>query len=103
MKKLNPVNINIEADLDADDLGQRLVDCVNTMDANHNVVNLVKVHIGDIPAYDVSEILKKVIADPLTDMGITNFIVVPLKRGLIDDITIDYIEVRNNESDNCTN
>ena len=102
MKKLlNPVDIHIDSDLDAldaDDLGKRLVDCVRSMNTDNNVINVVKIHIGDTLDFDrFNNIVKKMIAKPLRDMGANNCIFVPLKKGFIEDITIDHIEVIKDE------
>ena len=99
MSKLVPVDVNIDTNMDADDLGKNLVDCLKQMSINTDVVNLVKVHLNkDVPAWEASSVIKSVLVDPLKEMGAKNCIFVLLKEGLIDDITIDYIEVRNDEA-----
>ena len=101
MKKLNPVGIDIKAapDIDADDMGQRLVDCVSELSTDNEVINIVKIHVGDsIPSHNLEKFLKYAVVDPLKEMGAKNCIFVPLKQGVIDDITIDHIEVRKNDS-----
>ena len=102
MKKiLNPVGINIETSMDADDLGQRLVDCVRQCSSDANVVNLIKIKVGDNMRLDsIHDALRDIICEPLKEMGVSNCIFVPLKEGFIEDITIDYIEV---VEDNGTN
>ena len=47
MKKLKPVNIHIDDCMDADDYEHRLTECIEHMSENTNVVNLVKVRVGD--------------------------------------------------------
>lgn len=101
MKRLNPVGIDIKAfpDIDADDMGQRLVECVSSISTDNKVVNVVKIHLGkSIPLYGLENLLKNVIIDPLKEMGAENCIFVPLKEGVIEDVTIDHIEVRKDES-----
>ena len=99
-KFLNPVDIHVDADLDADDLGQRLVDCVKQIDSEHNVINLVKIHFGEgARACDVPTLIEKLVLKPLKEMGATNCICVPLKTGIIEDITIDHIEVLRKDVD----
>ena len=103
MKKLKPVNIQLDDCMDADDYGHRLTECIEQMSENTNVVNLVKVRIGDnITAEQFMHILKNVAKD-IKDMGGKNCVYVPLKKGLIEDITIEYIEVVNDELDNDSN
>lgn len=100
-KKLNPVDIKIDSCMDADDLGQRLVDCVRSIDADYNVVNLIKVHVGeDLMASDLPKLIKKLVSDPLQELGATNCVFVPIKPGVIENVTVDHIEVRKNDLDN---
>ena len=102
MKQLYPVDIDIQAypDIDSDDMGQRLVDCISRLSPDNKVINIVKVHVGEyVPAYNLEKLLKTVVVDPLNEMGAKNCIFVPLKQGVIEDITIDRIEVINNASD----
>ena len=103
MKKLKPVNIQIDDCMDADDYGHRLTECIEQMSENTNVVNLVKVRLGDnVSVEKFSQILKSV-AEDIREMGAKNCVYVPLKKGLIEDITVEYIEVVNNELDNDSN
>lgn len=103
MKKLKPVNIQLDDCMDADDYGHRLTECIEQMSENTNVVNLVKVRIGDnISAEHFMHIIKTV-AEDIREMGAKNCVYVPLKKGLIEDITIEYIEVINDELDNDSN
>ena len=102
-KILNPVGVDISAapDIDADDLGQRLVECVSKLSADTKVVNLIKVKIGDnITAAQINHIIQNTLANPLKEMGAKNCIFVPLREGCIEDIKIDYIVVKENESNN---
>lgn len=103
MKKLKPVNIQIDDCMDADDYGHRLTECIEQMSENTNVVNLVKVRVGDHMRYEnVMHILQNVAKD-IREMGAKNCVYVPLKKGFIEDITIEYIEVVDNELDNNPN
>ena len=103
MKKLKPVNIQLDNCMDADDYGHRLTECIEQMSENTNVVNLVKLHVGDnISSENFMRILKNV-AENIKEMGVKNCVYVPLKKGLIEDITIEYIEVVNDELDNNAN
>ena len=102
MKKiLNPVGINIESSMDADDLGQRLVDCVRQCSSDANVVNLIKIKVGYNMRLDsIHDALRHIICEPLKEMGVSNCIFVPLKEGFIEDITIDYIKVVEDDETN---
>ena len=100
MKKLKPVNIQIDDCMDADDYGHRLTECIEQMSENTNVVNLVKVRIGDNITVEQFNQVMRGVAEDIKEMGAKNCIYVPLKKGLIEDITVEYIEVVNDELDN---
>lgn len=102
MKKLKPVNIQLDDCMDADDYGHRLTECIEQMSENTNVVNLVKVRLGDNISCERFHRILKNVAEDIREMGAKNCIYVPLKKGLIEDITIEYIEVVNDELDNRT-
>ena len=103
MKKLKPVNIQIDDCMDADDYGHRLTECIEQMSENTNVVNLVKVRLGDnISVEHFMRILQNIAKD-IQEMGAKNCIYVPLKKGLIEDITVEYIKVVIDELDNGSN
>lgn len=103
MKKLKPVNIQIDNCMDADDYGHRLTECIEQMSENTNVVNLVKVHIGDNIHVDKFMYVLENVARDIKSIGAKNCIFVPLKKGLIEDITVEYIKVVNDELDNDSN
>lgn len=103
MKKLKPVNIQIDDCMDADDYGHRLTECIEQMSENTDVVNLVKVRIGDNISVDKFMYILENVARDIKRMGAKNCLYVPLKKGLIEDITIEYIKVVNDELDNDSN
>lgn len=103
MKKLKPVNIQIDDCMDADDYGHRLTECIEQMSENTNVVNLVKVRLGDNISVEESSYILKSVKKNIEEMGAKNCIYVLLKKGLIEDITIEYIEVINDKLDNDSN
>ena len=79
MNKLKPVNIQLDDCMDADDYGHRLTECIEQMSENTNVVNLVKIRIGDnISVENFKHVLKDVAKDLIT-MGAKNCIYVTLK------------------------
>ena len=102
MKKLKPVNLQIDDCMDADDYGHRLTECIEQMSENTNVVNLVKIHIGDNVSVEKFQSVLESVAKDIREMGAKNCIYVPLKKGLIEDITVEYIKVVNDELDNRT-
>lgn len=94
-KRINLVGLNIEHEelIDADDYGHRLTECMQGCSTDCNVVNLIKIKLGEkIKAYDIEPILKP-IQQHLKDQGLNNVVFVPLIKGFIEDINIDYIEV----------
>ena len=92
--KLYPVDISIDSCMDADDLGKQLVDCFSNIDLDCNVVNIVKIHIGeDISLHSLETYLKKTIVDNLSSMGAKNCIFVPIQKGQIENITVDHVKV----------
>ena len=102
MKKLEPVNIHVETCMDADDLGHRLTECIQGMSNDSSVVNLVKIHAGD--STSLSELVRQCeyISDQLRRMGATNCVFVPLREGYIEDVTVDYIKVVDDDTHNNT-
>ena len=102
MKQINLVNMKVDSCMDADDYGHRLTECIEQMSENTDVVNLVKIHIGDNMSVEKFHHAVKYIAQDLQEMGAKNCIFVPLKKRLIEDITIDEIEVKHVEDNNRT-
>ena len=99
MKRLEPVNLKIDTDLDADDFGQRIVDCVRNCNPDLNIVNIVKIDVGDarIPKEDFSHFIKN-IRDMFVEVGAKNCVFIPIGNSVgVKDITIDYIKVVEDE------
>lgn len=103
MKKLKPVNIDLDGCIDTDSYKNRLTECIEHLSENTNVVNLVKVHLGDNMSVEKFSSVLQSIAKDLRKMHVNNCIYVPLKKGLIEDVTIEYIEVVDSELDNTAN
>ncbi len=94
-KRMEAVNIQLDSNMDADDLGQRISDCVRKLDPDVNVVNLVKVDFGDssIPFDNLSCYLKN-LSDMFDAVNAKNCIFVPIgKRVGVKDIRIDHVKV----------
>jgi hypothetical protein len=97
MREIKCVQIDVDSDMDADDYGHRLTECIEQMSENTNVVNLVKVRLGDrISVEHFMRIIQNVAKD-IQEMGAKNCVYVPLKKGWIEDITVDYIGVVNDD------
>lgn len=100
MKRVNLVNLKIDTNMDADDYGHRLVECFEKCSDCSSVVNMIKVKLSDnVKAYDISKLITP-IRDSLKEMGATNCIFIPLVKGHIEDVSVDYVEVKHNESNN---
>lgn len=98
-KRLEPVNLKIDSDLDADDFGQRIVECVRNCNPDLNVVNIVKIDVGDarLPIEQFSHFVKS-IRDMFIEVGATNCVFIPIgNRVGVKDITIDYVRIVENE------
>ena len=81
-------------------MGHRLVECVNELSNGPNVVNLIKLKIGDrVHPCDMSKIVRPIQKD-LKQMGATNCIFVPIIKGYIEDVTVEQIEVSYDGMDN---
>lgn len=99
MKRLEPINLKIDTDLDADDFGQRIVDCVRNCNPNLNIVNIVKIDVGDvrIPKENFAHLVKS-IRDMFIEVGAKNCVFIPIGNSVgIKDITIDYVKVVEDE------
>ena len=97
MKKLKPINIQIDDCMDADDYGHRLTECIEQMSDNTDVINLVKIRIGDNSTVESFHYVIKNVAKDIRKMGAKNCVYIPLRKGLIEDVTIEYIKVVNDE------
>ena len=101
MKYIKPVDIQIDTNMDADDLGQRIVDCVRSCSTELNFINLVKVDFGDthVP-YDTLSHAMMEFNHMLKECGARNCVLVPIgEKLLIKNITIDHIEVEDESNE----
>lgn len=104
MKYIKPVDIQIDTNMDADDLGQRIVDCVRSCNTDLNFLNVVKVDFGDdhVP-YDTLSRTMMNLNQMLKECGASNCMLVPIgEKLLIKNITIDHIEVVTDDTDERT-
>jgi hypothetical protein len=100
MKKLKPIDIDLDGCIDADNYRHRLTECIEHLQENTNVVNLVKIRVGDNMSLEKFSHVVQSVAEEVRKMHANNCIYVPLKKGFIEDVTIDYIEVVDDELDN---
>lgn len=94
-KRMEAVNIKVDSNMDADDYGHRIAECVQQLNPDLNVVNLVKVDFGDssIPRDTLARVLKN-LSDMFISVNARNCVFVPIgERCGVKDITIDYVKV----------
>lgn len=94
-KRMEAVNIKVDSNMDADDYGQRIAECVQQLNPDLNVVNLVKVDFGDssIPRDTLARFLKN-LSDMFISVNARNCVFVPIGEQCgVKDITIDYVKV----------
>ena len=94
-KRMEAVNIKVDSNMDADDYGQRVAECVRQLNPDLNVVNLVKVDLGDssIPMDNLARFLEN-LRNMFISVNARNCVFVPIgERCGVKDITIDYVKV----------
>lgn len=97
-KRLEVHSVHVNTNMDADDLGHRIVSCVEQCSASSDVVNLIKVKVGEpIKAYELEKILSP-IKNAFDELELANCVFVPIIKGVIEDVTVDYIKVIEDET-----
>ena len=99
MKRLEPINLKIDTDLDADDFEQKIVDCVRNCNPDLNIVNIVKIDVGDtrISNENFAHFIKT-IRDMFIEVGAKNCVFIPIGNSVgVKDITIDYVRIVEDE------
>lgn len=94
-KRMEAVNIKVDSNMDADDYGQRIAECVQQLNPDLNVVNLVKVDFGDsrIPQDELVHFLRN-LRDMFESVNARNCVFVPIgERCGVKNITVDYVKV----------
>lgn len=103
-KWMEAVGIQIDTNMDADDYGQRITECVRHLNPDLNVVNLVKVDFGNssIPADQLHNCLKN-LRNMFESVDAKNCIFIPVGQHVgIRDIQIDHVKVVTDESNEGT-
>lgn len=97
MREIKCVQIDVDSDMDADDLGQRITDCVKDIVNSNSFINLVKVHLVERLSKEQAHAVLKQLHSSFIELGATNCILVPIGDVLgIKDITVNKIDRRNN-------
>ena len=94
-KRMEAVNIKVDSNMDTDDYSQRIAECVQQLNPDLNVVNLVKVDFGKsrIPVDELAHVLEN-LRDMFISVNAKNCVLVPIgERCGIKDIKIDYVIV----------
>ena len=103
-KRMEAVNIKVDSNMDADDYGQRIAECVRQLNPDLNVVNLVKVDLGDsrIPMDNLARFIEN-LRDMFESVNARNCVFVPIgDRCGVKDITIEYVKVVTDDTDGRT-
>ena len=103
-KRMEAVNIKGDSNMDADDYGHRIAECVQQLNPDLNVVNLVKVDFGEsrIPFDELAHFLRN-LREMFESVDARNCVFVPIgERCGVKDITIDYVKVVTDESNKET-
>lgn len=93
MKKLVPVDLKIEGCLDADVLGERIVDCCSQLSTDCTILNILKIHTNNMSAFPLSKLIHH-IGEHIHSLGFDNTLIIPLDGHNVIDVTIDHVEVR---------
>lgn len=98
MKRLNIKNltINIADHIQKEDWEQAVSHAFESVSPVAEVVNLVKVRVPDLPMDKVQYILRHIKED-LAEQGLTNCVFVPIHPQGIQDITIEKLEIVNED------
>jgi hypothetical protein len=98
MKRLNIKNltINIADHTQKEDWEQAVSHAFESVSPAAEVVNLVKVRVPDLPMDKVQYILQHIKED-LAEQGLTNCVFVPIHPQGIQDITIEKLEIVNED------
>ena len=101
MKRIEAVTINVDTNMDADDYSHRIAECVQQLNPELDVVNLVKVDFGEshIPFDQLAHFLQN-LRDMFESVNARNCVFVPIgERCGVKDITIDYVKVVTDDTD----
>lgn len=95
---INPVNLTLDTNMDADDFGHRFVECVEELNPDDkSFVNILKVDFGEnhLP-YESLHATMQFLSDALKDKGVNNTILIAIgEQAGIKDITVEKIEIEN--------
>ena len=86
-KRLEVHSVHVNTNMDAEDFGNRLVTCIENCSNSTDVVNLIKVKVGElVRPYEVEKLLTP-IKNAFKEQELTNCVFVPIIKGIIEDET----------------
>ena len=99
MANINLVNLNVTPIDKTANISNILIEQLSTLSKDVTTVNIIKIKFADGRASLVQATINS-IRTILKDLNVHNCIFVPIAEGLIEDLTIDRIEVVHHESNN---
>ena len=92
MKHIKKLDISIDDNMDADDMGSRIASVVRCASTSSNFANLIRVKVSDkMPISNLTHILDQ-ISKAFHNVGVTNCVVVPITDGHgIIDVTVTEV------------
>ena len=100
MKKIETVTITVETNMDADDYGHRIAECVSQCNPDVGFINLVKVDLGEarMPMENLGRMMQN-LKEMFVECGASNCVFVPIGESVgVRNITIDHLKVVNDDS-----
>lgn len=100
MKRIETVTITVETNMDADDYGHRIAECVGKCNPDVGFINLVKVDLGEARiSMENLGVLMRNLKDMFVECGASNCVFVPIGESVgVRNITIDHLKVVNDDS-----
>lgn len=92
MKKIIPIDLKFESNMDADHLGHLFTECINQTTIDDEILNLIKVRFSDDTKPDKVNAYLSTFGSWLVELNIKNTIVIGLTKE-VKDITVDHIKV----------
>ena len=101
MKRIETVTITVETNMDADDYGHRIAECVGKCNPEAGFINLVKVDLGEARiSMENLGVLMRNLKDMFVECGASNCVFVPIGEYVgVRNITIDHLKVVDDDTD----
>lgn len=90
-KIITTVDIDVDSNMDADDYGHRITECINKLIKDNDVVNVIKVHLDShVKASDIEYLLNN-LRSVFIELNFNNFVIVPVGICCINDVSVEYV------------